>query len=108
MKKVMLLTLAVAITVFSFAQDAADKLNQANEALQAKDYKKAFTLYDEAMGNLDDVQVDESINFNVGFAAYKSENMDAALKYFDKAIEVGANVSKSHNYKAMIYSEKDQ
>lgn len=108
MKKLMLLTLAAAITVFSFAQDAAEKINQANEALQAKDYQKAFSLYDEAMGNLGDVQVDESINFNIGFAAYKSENMDAALKYFDKAIEVGANVSKSHNYKALIYSDKDQ
>lgn len=108
MKKVVLLTLAVFVAVVSFAQDAAEKINQANEALQAKDYEKAFTLYDDAMGNLGDVQVDESINFNIGYAAYKSENMDPALKYFDKAIEVGANVSKSHEYKALIYSNKDQ
>ena len=108
MKKVALLTLAVFVAVFSFAQDAAEKINQANEALKAQDYQKAFTLYDEAMGNLGDVQVDESINFNIGFAAYKSENMDPALKYFDKAIEVGANVSKSHEYKALIYSDKEQ
>jgi len=108
MKRVLLLTLAVFITVFSFAQDAADKINQANEALQAKDYEKAFNLYDEAMGNLGDVQVDESINFNVGFAAYKAGNMDGALKYLDKAIEVGANVSRSHGYKALIYSDKEE
>jgi len=107
-RKVLLLTLAAFVAVTSFAQDAAEKINQANEALQAKDYEKAYTLYDEAMGNLGDVQVDESINFNIGFAGYKAGNMDGALKYFDKAIEAGANVSKCHEYKALIYSDKEQ
>lgn len=108
MKKVVLLTLAVFVAVFSFAQDAADKINQANEALQAQEYEKAFTLYDEAMSNLGDVQVDASINFNIGYAGYKAEKYDGALKYFDKAIEVDANVAKSYEYKAMIYSEQDE
>jgi len=108
MKKVGLLALALFVAVFSFAQDAADKINQANEALQAQDYAKAFGLYDDAMKNLGDVQVDASINYNIGYAAYKAEEMDAALDYFDKAIEVEANVSKSYEYKALIYSDKDQ
>ena len=58
MKQGLLLVAAVFFTVFSYAQDAAEKINQANEALKAKDYAKAFTLYDEAMNNIGDVQVD--------------------------------------------------
>ena len=108
MKKLVLLTLAVFVTVFSFAQDAADKINQANEALQAQDYAKAYGLYDEAMNNLGDVQVDESINFNIGYAAYKANNMEGALKYFDKAIANGTNVSKSYEYKALLYNDNKE
>lgn len=106
MKKVSLLVIAVFITIFSFAQDAAEKLNQAQEAIKAQDYAKAFTLYDDAMSNLGDVQVDASINFNIGYAAYKAENLEGAIKYFDKAIESGTNVSKSHEYKALAYNDK--
>lgn len=106
MKKGLLLIAAIFITVFSFAQDAAEKLNQANEALTAQDYAKAYQLYDEAMSNIGDVQVDASINFNIGFAAYKSDNLEGAVKYFDKAIAAGTNVSKCHEYKALAYNEK--
>ncbi len=106
MKRVLLLVVAVFITVFSFAQDAAEKLNQAQEAIKAQDYAKAYTLYDDAMNNLGDVQVDASVNFNIGYAAYKAENLEGAIKYFDKAIESGTNVSKSNEYKALAYNDK--
>jgi tetratricopeptide (TPR) repeat protein len=106
MKQVLLLVVAVLFTVFCNAQDAAEKINQANEALNAKDYAKAYALYDEAMKNIGDVQIDASINFNIGFAAYKSENLEGAVKYFDKAIEAGTNVSKCHEYKALAYNDK--
>ena len=106
MKRLVVLSIAVFLTVFSFAQDAAEKINQGNEALKAQDYAKAFALYDEAMSNLGDVQVDASINYNIGFAGYKSGNLDGALKYFDKAIENDVNVSKSYEYKGLVYNEK--
>ncbi len=106
MKKVLLLVVAVFFTVFTFAQNAADKINQAQEALKAQDYAKAYKLYDEAMSNLGDVQVDKSINFNIGFAAYKAENLEGAVKYFDKAIADGINVAKSYEYKALAYNDK--
>jgi len=106
MKKLLLLVLAVVFSVFSYAQDAAEKLNQAQEAIQAQDYAKAFKLYDEAMNNLDGVEVDASINFNIGYAAYKAENVEGAVKYFDKAIESGTQVSKCHEYKALAYNDK--
>ncbi len=106
MKHLVLLVVGICLTVFSFAQDAAEKINQANEALKAQDYAKAFELYDAAMSNIGDVQIDDAINFNIGFAAYKAGNVEGAVKYLDIAIEKGTNVSKSHEYKAMAYLDK--
>lgn len=107
MKNLILLMAALLISVFSYAQDAAEKINQGNEAMKAENYEKAFALYDDAMKNIGDVQVDESINFNIGFAAYKSNNLQGAVEYFDKAIAAGVNVSKSHEYKALAYNDKE-
>lgn len=106
MKRVVFLMIAVFVAVFAFAQDAAEKINQANEALKAGDFAKAYTLYDEAMSNLGDVKVDSTINFNIGFAAYKSENLEGTVKYMDKAIALGINVPKCHEYKALAYNDK--
>lgn len=89
------------------AQDAAEKINQANEALTAKDYAKAFQLYDEAMKNLGDVQIDASINYNIAFAALQAEKFPEAIAYFDKAIEAGTNVSKSWEFKANAYNKQN-
>ena len=85
MKRTVLLIVTVCITVLSFAQDAADKINEANEALKAKEYAKAFELYDDAMNNLGDVQVPDAINYNIGLAGYNSNNFEKAIGYFDKA-----------------------
>jgi tetratricopeptide (TPR) repeat protein len=106
MKNYLFLILAVIAPVFLYAQDAAEKINQANEAMKAEDYAKAFTLYDEAINNLGDVQVEPAINFNIGFAAYKADKAEAAIKYFDKAIEAGVNVSRCHEYKALVYNQQ--
>jgi tetratricopeptide (TPR) repeat protein len=108
MKNVVLMTLAVFFSVFAFAQDAADKINQANEAMKAEDYAKAFSLYDDAMKNLGDVQVEPTINYNIGFAAYKAENFEGAHEYFDKAIAADVNVAKSWEYKALSYNKEDK
>jgi len=108
MKNVVLMTLAVFFSVFAFAQDAADKINQANEAMKAEDYGKAFSLYDDAMKNLGDVQIEPTINYNIGFAAYKAENFEGAHEYFDIAIESDINVAKSWEYKALSYNKQDK
>jgi tetratricopeptide (TPR) repeat protein len=101
--------LSIGILLFSVmlvhGQDAAEKINRANEALTSQDWATAFTLYDEAMNNLGDVQVDESINFNIGYAGYKAGRFSEAVEYLDKAIEVGANVSKAWEYKAICFNE---
>lgn len=107
MKKVFLVMAALMFSVFTFAQDAAELINQGNEAMKSEDYAKAFELYDQGMKNIGDVEVDPSINFNIGFAAYRSDNFDGAIEYFDKAIAAGVNVAKSHEYKALVYNEKE-
>lgn len=106
MRRMYLLVVFLLSVFIGFSQDAAEKINQAQEALKAQDYAKAYQLYDEAMSNLGDVQVDESINFNIGFAAYKADNLEGAVKYLDKAIETGTNVSKCYEYKALAYNDK--
>ncbi len=108
MKRVVLLVVAVCLGVLSFAQDAAEKITQANEAMQAKDYAKAFELYESAMSNLGDVQVPDAINFNIGLAAYNSDNYEKAIEYFDKAIAAEANVDKAYEYKAGAYGKLDK
>jgi len=98
---------ALMLSFFSYAQDAAELINQGNEAMKAEDYAKAFQLYDQGMKNIGDVEVDPAINFNIGFAAYRSNNLKGAVEYFDKAIAEGVNVSKSHEYKALAYNEAE-
>ncbi|MEN8118201.1 MAG: tetratricopeptide repeat protein [Bacteroidota bacterium] len=105
MKRVVLLIVAVFVTVFSFAQDAAEKINQANEAMKAKDYAKALELYEDAMANLGDVQVPDAINYNIGLAAYNSKSYEKAVEYFDKAIAANANTAKAYDYQARSYSK---
>jgi tetratricopeptide (TPR) repeat protein len=105
MKKLVLLFVAVCFTALSYAQDAAEKINQANEALKGKDYAKALELYEDAMNNLGDVQVPDAINYNIGLAAYNSKNYEKSVKYFDKAIAAKANVAKANDYKARSYNK---
>jgi len=108
MKRILLGVVFLLGTFAVFAQDAAELINQANEALTAKDYAKAFELYESAMNNLGEVQVDEAINFNIGFAAMQAEKYDAAVKYFDKAIAVDANTAAAKEYKANSLAKLDK
>ena len=106
MKKVFLVAAVLFFAICSYAQDAAEKINQANEALKAKDYAKAYTLYDEAMNNLGGVEVPVAINYNIGLAACKSGNAEGAEKYMAKAIEAAVNVPKCHENLGDMYLDK--
>ncbi|HYQ57889.1 MAG TPA: tetratricopeptide repeat protein [Draconibacterium sp.] len=108
MRRVVLLLVVLCFSVFSFAQDAAEKINEANEAMQSKDYAKALELYESAMANLGEVQVPDAINFNIGLAAYNSDSYAKAIEYFDKAIAAGANVEKALEYKAGAYGKMEK
>jgi len=108
MKRILLGVVFLLGTVAGFAQDAAELINQGNEALTAKEYAKAFELYDKAMNNLGDVQVDDAINFNIGYAAFQADKYDAAVKYFDKAIAADANTASAKEYKANALAKMDK
>jgi len=108
MKRIVLAVLVLIFALYGSAQTAAEKLTAANEAMKAQDFAKAYSLYDEAMSNLGDVQIDKAVNFNIGYAAYKIGNMEGAEKYFAKAIEGGTNVPKCYEYLALGYSDKKE
>ena len=105
MRKLFFTIVLCAATLAGYSQDAAALINSANEALQAKDYAKAFEQYDAAMKNLGDVQVDASINYNIGFAAFQADKFENAISYFNKAIEANANVAKSYEFIGTSYAK---
>jgi len=92
MKKLVLLVVAVCFTVFSFAQDAAEKMNQANEALQNKEYAKALELYQEVLAIPDHGQDVEGINSTINQLKPVIAKDDASNaidnKEYDKAVEI--------------------
>jgi len=105
MKKSLLLVAATLFSCGAFAQDAAELITKANDALKAGQFLEAFEMYDKAMNNLGTVEIDKSINYNIAFAAMQAEKNEAALAYFDKAIAAGTNVSKCYEYKASVYNK---
>lgn len=105
MRKMFVLVIALLFSVGVFAQDAAELLKQANDALKANQFAQAFELFEKAMSNLGNVQVDKSINYNIAYAAMQAEKNEAALKYFDLAIEAGIKVPKCYENKAIIYNK---
>ena len=106
MKSFLMVVAVMCVAAFSYAQDAAEKITQAQEALKAKDYAKAYTLYDEAMNNLGDVQIDASVNFNIGYAACQAGITDGAEKYMAKAIAANVKVSDCYVNLAEMYVDK--
>ena len=112
MKKSLFLILAVLLAFGSFAQSAADLILKAAEAVEAKKFAEAFTLYEKAMSNLGDVKVKPAINYDIATTAMQAGNNAAAIKYFDKAIEAGLaddssgiNVAKCYQYKGSVYTK---
>ena len=105
MKRILLVVMFLMGVYCGFAQDAAEMINNANEALKSKDYAKAFELYDKAMKNLGDVQVDAAINYNIGYAAFQIEKYDEAIAYLDKAIAANANAASAWEFKGNSYAK---
>jgi len=111
MKKSFFLVVAVCFSFTLFAQDAKELIGKANDAMQAKNYAGAFELYEKAMANLGNVQVNKSIYYNIALAAMQAEKNEAALGYFDKAIEASGdtsahiNVVKCYQYKGSVYNK---
>ena len=103
MKRIFLVIAFCFGMVAGFAQDAVDAIklkNEGNEALRAKDYKKALGLYEKAIANWGDAEEDKAMNYNAGVCAYKTKSYDSAVKYFAKSIDNNYKVGTSYLYKA--------
>ena len=109
MKRIfMIVVFFLGVVGATMAQDAAQLINDANAALKAKDYAKAYGLYSKAMSNPGDMKVDNAINYNIGLAALNSKNYDAAVTYFDKAIAAKVNVGESQQFKGDALAKQNK
>lgn len=94
MKRVVLLVVAVCISVITFAQDqsSSELMNQANTAVQNKDFEKAIELFESVLAIPDHGQNEENINGVLNQlrpAVAKSKASDALdNKEYAKAIEL--------------------
>ena len=85
--------LAIALVMFvgvGFAQEAPDAIqlkNDGNDALRAKDYKKALELFQKSIANWKEEQKDNAMIYNAGYCAYKVKDYKDAIKYFDESIK---------------------
>lgn len=100
MKKLILsLALCCAATNF-FAQEAdpAKLINEGKAALEAKNYQEAFTKFSTYLTQTN--EQDSVIAFNCGICADKIKNPEAALKYFDIAVQKKYNLANAYIGKA--------
>lgn len=100
MKK-LFLTLALFLAATStFAQDAetAKLVNEGKAALEAKNYQEAFTKLSAYLTQTN--EQDSVIAYNCAICADKIKNPEAALKYFDIAVQKKYNLANAYIGKA--------
>ena len=92
MKKVVLLLIAVCFTALTFAQDAGALVEQANAAVESKDYAKAIELYEKVLATPDHGQDEANINKVLSqlrpVVAKEEAKAAIAAKDYPKAIEI--------------------
>ncbi len=108
-----LLTIVIAALALNLsAQEVApeDLINQANSAVQLKDFKGAYDLYTqvfslyESKGRANEIKPE--IVYNAGYCAQKAGMNDEAIPHLLKAIEAGVYDAKPYQYLANAYKAK--
>lgn len=84
---------------------AMDNYNAGYKAFQAEDYKKAISLYKQAI-SLDSKYVDAYDN--CGLSYKRLGNLDSAAYFYKKSIEINPSGQIAHGNLAVVYSEKGQ
>ncbi len=101
MRRLLLGIAFVLVGLSAFAQeDVTTTLNKAGEEMGGKNYQAAYELFDKALSNPGDVEIQGGHYFNAAYCAEQANKYEAAIKYYDKAISVGANVSTAKSQKA--------
>lgn len=91
-----------------------DLTNQAVQAFQDEDYKKALLSFEQILDiqNIDIVKADDPtgvdtvILFNSGLAAFNAEDYDKAIKYYGEAAKYGYNGARSYSLLSSAYQAK--
>jgi len=103
MKRLFLLSIFCLGVVFAgFAQDVdpVQLKNDGNDALRAKNYKKALELFEKSLANWGEEEEDNAMVYNAGYCAYKVKAYDKAVKFFGQSIENNYKTSTAYLYKA--------
>ena len=91
-----------------------DLANQAVDAFNDEDYKKALLSFEQILdiNNIDIVKadnpdmVDTVYIFNAGLAAYNAKEYDKAIKFYKEAAEYGYNGARTYSLIANTYQQK--
>jgi tetratricopeptide (TPR) repeat protein len=91
-----------------------DLANQAVDAFNNEDYKKALLSFEQILdiNNIDVVKadnpdmVDTVYIFNAGLAAYNAQEYDKAIKYYKEAADYGYNGARTYSMIANSYQMK--
>lgn len=76
------------------AQDNTSKLEQAQAALQEKNYELAHNLYQQAFKGAKENSISGDDYFNAAWAAQKAEQFEKAIDMYDYAISLQTNVAE--------------
>ncbi len=88
--------------------------NQAVEAFNNEDYKKALQSFEQIL-EINDIDIVKADNpdaidtvyiFNAGLAAYNAKDYDKAIKYYKEAAEYGYNGARTYSLVANSYQMK--
>ncbi len=109
MKRVVLLIVGICFTVFSFAQDAAEIVEQANTAVENKDYAKAVELFESVLTMPDHGQDEDNINKVLNqlrpVVAKDKANDAIDAKEYDKAVDLYKAAMKDYPDDASIVEQ---
>lgn len=91
-----------------------DLANQAVDAFNNEDYKKALLSFEQIL-EINDIPIVKADNpdaidtvyvFNAGLAAYNAKDYDKAIKYYKEAAEYGYNGARTYSLIAGSYEQK--
>ncbi|MBS2097575.1 tetratricopeptide repeat protein [Carboxylicivirga linearis] len=107
-----LATLSFLMLMFvgAIAQDksAAELKNEGNDALKAKDYKTALSLYEQAIASWEEEEMDAAMVYNTATCARKIKDYDKAVKYFTQSVELDYKADISTYYIASSLDKQDK
>ncbi len=94
MNKKVISVIFILLSYSAMAQEKLDKLSEAQLALKELNYTKAYELYRQVINESNDAMTG-GYYFNAALAAQRAENYDAAVSWYDEAINANSNVQRS-------------